>query len=186
MYDYGIIVGRFQPLHNGHADLILKALEVSNKVIIYIGYSGFVDLRHFIPAEEVSEMLRTHFREFNDRIKIIPIQDMSDDKKWVLKLTNHLNIELSNFTRDGKCPKIAFLGSKKDVVWYCNLLPAWDIVLIPGNSINATEIRQQYFMHCCYVNNEKLPQVSQDYLGDFVHTENYEKLKRNFKSYYSI
>lgn len=38
-YDVSLVVGRFQPIHIGHEAIINKALELSNKLIIFIGSS---------------------------------------------------------------------------------------------------------------------------------------------------
>ena len=37
LYKYGLIVGRFQIIHNGHKMLVDKALELCEKVVVYIG-----------------------------------------------------------------------------------------------------------------------------------------------------
>lgn len=39
LYKYGLIVGRFQIFHNGHRDMVQKALELCDKVVVYIGSS---------------------------------------------------------------------------------------------------------------------------------------------------
>ena len=38
-FELGITVGRFQTLHNGHADMIGKALEICGKVGVLVGSS---------------------------------------------------------------------------------------------------------------------------------------------------
>ena len=39
LYKHGLIIGRFQLLHNGHKQMIDTALELCDKVVIYIGSS---------------------------------------------------------------------------------------------------------------------------------------------------
>lgn len=39
LYKYGMIVGRFQTIHNGHKQMIETALELCDKVVIYVGSS---------------------------------------------------------------------------------------------------------------------------------------------------
>ena len=39
LYTYGLIVGRFQMLHNGHKQMITTALELCDKVVVYVGSS---------------------------------------------------------------------------------------------------------------------------------------------------
>lgn len=37
LYKLGLVIGRFQPLHNGHVEMIRRALELCEKVVIYVG-----------------------------------------------------------------------------------------------------------------------------------------------------
>jgi cytidyltransferase-like protein len=37
MYDTAILIGRFQPLHNGHLALLLDALSAARQVIVVLG-----------------------------------------------------------------------------------------------------------------------------------------------------
>lgn len=39
LYNIGLVVGRFQMLHKGHEDMIRRALELCDKVVVYIGSS---------------------------------------------------------------------------------------------------------------------------------------------------
>lgn len=37
MYDLGLVIGRFQLLHNGHKSMIENALNLCNRVVVYVG-----------------------------------------------------------------------------------------------------------------------------------------------------
>ena len=37
LYNYGLIIGRFQTVHRGHEFLIRRGLKLCNKVIVYVG-----------------------------------------------------------------------------------------------------------------------------------------------------
>jgi len=39
LYKYGLVLGRFQTLHNGHEHIIKYALELCDKVVVYVGSS---------------------------------------------------------------------------------------------------------------------------------------------------
>lgn len=39
MFDYGLVVGRFQGIHKGHISIIKTALELCNHVVVFIGSS---------------------------------------------------------------------------------------------------------------------------------------------------
>ena len=36
-FDVAVLIGRFQPFHNGHATLLAKALETADKVLVLLG-----------------------------------------------------------------------------------------------------------------------------------------------------
>ena len=143
-YSTSIVLGRFQPLHVGHIKLIERALSLSDKVIIFIGYSGFTDLRHFIDPETVKQMIEKEFKDSLDKIHIKSIMDMAEDSKWALKLYGEVHaLELNKKISK---ERICFLGCKKDIVFYSKTLPQWDIMLIPYNGIDATSIRKKFFL----------------------------------------
>ena len=85
-----LIVGRFQPFHNGHLFLIKKALEKAEKIIIGIGSANMSDENNPIDFETRKKVIKAvAYKEkiFGDRlIKIVPLDDFFDDKKWLKNL----------------------------------------------------------------------------------------------------
>ena len=39
LYSLGMVIGRFQVLHNGHANMVRRALDLCDVVVVYIGSS---------------------------------------------------------------------------------------------------------------------------------------------------
>ena len=76
-----IIVGRFQPLHNGHLDLAKKVREKGYNIVIGIGNNG--DKRTsrcpFL-FEEVKKMWLPHLEKLNAKVYCIP--DIPNDKEY--------------------------------------------------------------------------------------------------------
>ena len=181
IYDISIIVGRFQPYHNGHEYLIKKGLELSKHTLLFIGNSGFTDYRHFISPENVSEIIKDSFNDAN--LHINTIYDSSNDSMWTLKLSMNVNTFISQNKLDK--PNICFLGSKKDILWYSNLLPDWTLITVPSfNRIDATSIRGKYF--CIGEISENVPEVTKKYLLDFKNTKEYTDISTKFKRYYGL
>ncbi len=89
-YPVALIVGRFQPFHNGHLFLIKKALEKADKIIIGIGSVNISDENNPIDFETRKKIIKAvAYKEkiFGDRlIKIVPLDDFFDDKKWLKNL----------------------------------------------------------------------------------------------------
>ena len=73
-YKQGCILGRFQPLHKGHAHLIEEALKHCEKVLVFVGSSQAKRLpQNPFSYEERAEMLKT---VFGDRILVAPLPDL--------------------------------------------------------------------------------------------------------------
>lgn len=85
-----LVVGRFQPPHLGHVELIRYALGVADEVVIVIGSAQESHtLRNPLTAGERYELLeaivKKRFPEdyARGRVKIVPVMDINMNKVWV-------------------------------------------------------------------------------------------------------
>jgi pantetheine-phosphate adenylyltransferase len=88
-YKTALIVGRFQPPHFGHLFLIKKALEKAEKIVFVIGSASIYDENNPLSFEQRKKMIKEIIKEENisERVlKIIPLEDFFDDKKWLENL----------------------------------------------------------------------------------------------------
>jgi cytidyltransferase-like protein len=78
-----IVLGRFQPLHNGHALLIEKALDLSvegDTVTVAIGSAScLMEPRNPWTGEERKEMIEA----WSNKVNIVLIDDINDPPNWV-------------------------------------------------------------------------------------------------------
>ncbi len=84
----GLIIGRFQPLHKGHIEMIRKVSSECSMVIIGIGsaqYSHVPD-NPFTSGERYSMIYRSMKAEGIDNTVIVPIEDMNIYSLWVSKV----------------------------------------------------------------------------------------------------
>ena len=82
----GIVLGRFQPFHNGHEHLVLEALEQFQEVTIAVGSSqeewttnnpfSFKERQSMIEAWVIEKGL-------SEQITIVGIEDINDPPNWV-------------------------------------------------------------------------------------------------------
>ena len=82
IFELGITVGRFQTFHNGHADMIGKALDICGKVGVLIGSSQESGTANNPFTYEMREdILR---KVVGDRIMISPLPDIGvgNNCKW--------------------------------------------------------------------------------------------------------
>ena len=85
-YKVGLLVGRFQPFHKGHLQLIKKSFNYINTMIIGVGSVGKIDGDNFLDFEERKEMLEMVSKKegWDDKVrKIVPLKDFNNDKLWL-------------------------------------------------------------------------------------------------------
>ncbi len=88
----GIVLGRFQPFHKGHAHLVKVALENFEQITIAIGSAQeewTVD--NPFSVQERTDMLRAWAtsNQFQDNITIVGIEDINDPPNWVEHASKH-------------------------------------------------------------------------------------------------
>lgn len=109
MKKVGVILARFQPIHNGHLELIKKAVEENDSVIILIGSSDKVNSRNPIPYRIrnsiVRETINKNISEYLvDKIQVYGLEDLTNESDnshdWGFYLYSKIVslIQQSNFT----------------------------------------------------------------------------------------
>ena len=71
---YSVFIGRYQPLHDGHIELINKVLSEGKKVCIALRHTK-IDKDNPYSIEERQEMFK---KVFGDKIKVIVVPDLED------------------------------------------------------------------------------------------------------------
>ena len=75
-----LVVGRFQPFHNGHRALIQKAIEDCVEVVVGVGSSNAPQsLRNPFSFEERRQMIAAVF----PAVRVVAIPDIHDPPRWV-------------------------------------------------------------------------------------------------------
>lgn len=139
-YVTSFVVGRFQPFHNGHKDLIEKALERSVEVIVFIG--SVQESRTNKNPYTFEERRAMILNVFPERVKVVPLKDSPTNEQWIETIKQTLvdmNCNLST---------VKFVCCNKDAATeYSNaLLSDFDTEVIQQPvTLNATDIRKQLF-----------------------------------------
>jgi len=82
----GIVLGRFQPFHNGHEHLVLEALDKFQEVTIAVGSSQEEwTTDNPFSFQERKSMIESWGNEkgLNQRITVVGIEDINDPPNWV-------------------------------------------------------------------------------------------------------
>ena len=85
-YNTALLIGRFQPFHNGHLYLIKKALQKVDKLIIGIGSANIIDERNPYSTnlrQEIIEIVAKEEKLSDKIIQIISLDDFYNDKRWL-------------------------------------------------------------------------------------------------------
>jgi bifunctional NMN adenylyltransferase/nudix hydrolase len=157
--DFGVFIGRFQPLHVGHEHVITHALERVNRLIVLVGSANMArDPRNPFTYAEREAMLRAAFRHevAEGRLIIAPLDDhLYSDTAWVTQVQrtvraivldhgNHHGFQshgLSDF-------RVALAGYGKDASsYYLKLFPEWENLQIDSQygTFSSSDVRQRYF-----------------------------------------
>lgn len=140
-YKLGFLVGRFQPLHSGHEDMINRAIELCDRVGVLIGSSNESGTsKNPFTYETREEMLKT---VFGDSICVCSLPDIGvgNNSTWgdyVLK-----NV----VDRFGEMPELLISGKEaRRVSWFDSVEGASIAELyIPKTiDISASQMREHF------------------------------------------
>ena len=184
-YDFGIVIGRFQPFHLAHQELIQHSLSLAEKVIVILGSARSAsDVKNpFTPAMR-EEMIRACFPVDNKRLIFRAVRDYPyNDHVWTTEIQNAVNEIVED--EEVENASIAIHSFFKDKTsYYLNLFPQWNFEEFYCKnreliSINATSIREKYF-----VGNlefaKLVPQSIATQLEVFRQTEDFATLQKEF------
>lgn len=101
-YQIGLVIGRFQPLHKGHAFLIKKALTFAECLIIGIGSTNVKNSDNPLSFFQRKQLVQLYVRSegLKDKVKkIISLPDVPNDNEWLkdtLKKTGKIDVVIGN------------------------------------------------------------------------------------------
>lgn len=190
VYDYLVFIGRFQPFHIEHKNVIEQALKLADKVIVLIGSSR--QPRTIKNPWNSTERMGMIFDGLNlqgaDKSRVIaaPIRDfMYNDNAWANYVQNTVREAIAKDGWRAGPTKIGIIGYEKDdSSYYLKMFPQWgDPIQHEFNELlNATDIRNIYFeeMSPKYIKSV-LPEPVFKYIMDFKNKPEYQQLKKQFE-----
>lgn len=147
-YDTLVLIGRFQPVHNAHVQLIRRATELAKQVVIIVGSAGRprtfenpwsgkerrMMLQNVIDDMGIESGVSVRLEENYDTIY--------DNTAWAGRVQSIV----AKYTQPGD--HIGLIGHKKDAKTadYLDMFPQWgreEVALF--EPLNATSIRALYF-----------------------------------------
>lgn len=104
MKNIGVILARFQPIHNGHLALVKKAAFENDEVHVFIGSADKFNARNPIPISMRSDFAIKAFKDAGLDVNVHWLDDLSNENDnshdWGFYLYSKIvtEIQQSNFT----------------------------------------------------------------------------------------
>ena len=189
-YDYISFIGRFEPFHLGHQEVVNRALQLADKVIILVG-SSFQPrtIKNPFTFEERKQMILDSYEFLTLRDKaegkspsiiIVPLQDQRyNDQTWTASVQNIVESEVNKaFGWSDKPLRGGLIGHSKDESsYYLQLFPQWESVEHSINEeVHATDMRDLYFeSHIKYL-KAIVPDATYRFLENFSKKSEFAEL----------
>lgn len=160
MKKYGVFIGRFQPVHNAHLEIIKTALEDCERALIVVGsYNTPPTIKNPWTFDQRVQMLKRAILEYHgepvhrawedrpgpsilDRVDFVRARDyLYNDYKWVSEIQS---LVLDMAPEDAK---VRLYGCyKDDSSYYLEMFPQWKVVSSPYLwQLNGTDVRREMF-----------------------------------------
>jgi len=195
-YDTLVLIGRFQPIHNAHLEIIKRATALCDHLIVITGSAAQPrTYKNPFTSRERERMIKAATAGLSIAITVVPnIDTIYNDQAWAVRVQKIV----SDTVYDQKGPgshRIGIIGHKKDdSSFYLDMFPQWgyeDVELI--EFLSAVDIRDLYFKRDVNMNFIRgvVPETTFDFLDQFRSTAEYEQIIRerefvaNYKKQYA-
>lgn len=181
--DFAVFVGRFQPVHRAHLQIMEDALKEADRLIIVIGSSTSPrSLKNPWSFDQRAQMIQAALpMELVKRTTIVPLRDfLYSDTHWAVGLQNAVR----RITKPNSTIKL-FGHFKDDSSRYLEWFPQWQLVSVQGQAgVNSRDIRATYFSNSEpweTIHRAKLHETTVKALSDFIDDDLYTDLCREAK-----
>lgn len=177
-YSTLVLIGRFQPFHCAHLEIIKRSTALCDKLIIIEGSANQPrTYKNPFTAEERARMIRAATSGLALQITIETNTDsIYNDQAWAVRIQSIVNKN----TMFGE--RIAIIGHKKDdSSFYLDMFPQWGYENVEEiEPLSAVNIRDLFFKRDVNMNFIKnvVPQSTFDFLTSFKETPEYEQIIR--------
>lgn len=148
-YDLAVFIGRFQPFHMGHYNVIRTALEKSKNICILVGSANSARCnRNPFTFQERERMIRDSVPDdIRDRMIILPLEDfIYNESKWIQSVQIKVSQAALHFGYQVDLDVVLVGHSKDHSSYYLKLFPQWGSMNVPNyNKLNSSCIRNAYF-----------------------------------------
>ena len=177
---YGTImlIGRFQPLHNAHLEIIKRCTALTDQLVVVVGSANQPrTYKNPFTYSERERMIKAAASGLTLRVYTEPnIDTIYNDQAWAVRVQGIHSKYRCIGTKD------AVIGHKKDdSSFYLDMFPQWEYINVEEiEPLSAVNIRDLYFKRDCnmkFIQNV-VPETTFDFLMKFKETPEYEQIIR--------
>lgn len=134
-----VLIGRFQPLHNGHMALLHAALERARQVVVVLGSAWQApNPKNPFSWQERAQMLHEALSPDDARrVHCVPVRDYYNEPLWVQAVRDAVGAHVPEGA------SVALVGHFKDASSsYLARFPGWELISLPRlGQFDATPLR---------------------------------------------
>lgn len=187
-HDTVIFIGRFQPLHNGHIDVIKQGLIMAKKnfAVLVGSVNGPRTYKNPFTFEQrfgvIQEVISKNLQQFGPdvTVSIEPVRDSKyNNDEWIE--------QVQKIVADIGGESVAIIGYKKDATsQYLDWFPQWDYIPVDfvddAAVVDATTVRNILFegLNPGFFKGV-LPEQSYRFLEYFKTTDEYNRIKDEYE-----
>ncbi len=185
---YGTImlIGRFQPLHSAHLEIIKRCTALTDQLVVVVGSANQPrTYKNPFTFDERSRMIRAATAGLSMRVYVEPnIDTIYNDQAWAVRVQGIHSKYRCLGTKD------AIIGHKKDESsFYLDMFPQWEYINVEEiEPLSAVNIRDLYFKSDVNMKFIKgvVPETTFEFLEQFRATPEYEQIikEREFVANY--
>lgn len=178
---FGVYIGRFEPPHNAHLQVMLEAFNSVQKLIIVIGSARAArNTKNPFTAEERQEIIAEMLRGAGipkSRMLFVHVRDyFYNESLWLSEVQGGVQAHTRGST------DVALIGHIKDESsYYLRSFPAWEFIPTHVVSpLSATSVRKAYFEDRLSDVAEMVPPAVNTFLNRFRQTPEYAELRAEY------
>jgi bifunctional NMN adenylyltransferase/nudix hydrolase len=177
-YNTLVLIGRFQPLHIAHLEIIKRSTALCDRLVIITGSAAQPrTYKNPFTSDERHRMIKAATAGLSIQVTVESNTDtIYNDQAWAVRVQGLV----AKHTQPGD--RIGIIGHKKDdSSFYLDMFPQWgyeDVELI--EFLSAVDIRDLYFREIANYKFLKgvVPESTYEFLLGFANTEEYRQIIR--------
>ena len=177
-YDTLVLIGRFQPFHSAHLEIVKRATAWCDQLVIVVGSANQPrTYKNPFSFDERRGMIKDATAGLNLRIYVEPNTDtIYNDQTWAVRVQSIV----SKYSTLGG--KVGVIGHKKDSSsFYLDMFPQWGYENVEEiEPLSAVNIRDLYFKRGANMEFIRgvVPRTAFEFLSEFWKTDAYHQIIR--------